>query len=155
MLIAVAMTRRGGDARVTHLLSTPNGAFVAAVSPDGRVQATADLTLFGRSRDQLPLPLRHLGQHADEETGLHYNVARYFDPELRLFLSPEPLGLEGGLRPYAYVDGFSRVGGTSASRNPAYGSSPSQRRSHPIRTADGTTDLPVLGVFDTSFNRVR
>jgi len=154
VIIAVAMTWRGGDARVTYLLSTPNGTFAAAVSPDGRVQARADPTLFGRSRDQLPLPLRHLG-HADEGIGLHCNGARYFDPELRLFLSPEPRGLEGGLRPYVHVDGFGRVGGTSAPRNPAYGSSPSQRRSHPIRTTDGTTDSPVLGVFDTSFNRVR
>jgi RHS repeat-associated protein len=47
-------------------------------------------------------PLRFQGQYADCETGLFYNRHRYYDPEAGLYLSPDPLGLEGGPRPYGY-----------------------------------------------------
>ncbi|WP_437600230.1 RHS repeat-associated core domain-containing protein [Sorangium sp. So ce590] len=51
-------------------------------------------------------PLRLPGQYADEETGLHYNWHRYYDPETGVYLSPEPIGLEGDIKPYAYVDNY-------------------------------------------------
>ena len=37
-----------------------------------------------------------IGQYYDRETGLHYNGARYYDPDTGRYLSPDPLGLEGG-----------------------------------------------------------
>jgi RHS repeat-associated protein len=47
--------------------------------------------------------LRFPGQYWDEESGLHYNYFRYYDPEVGRFLSPDPLGLDGGPNPHAYV----------------------------------------------------
>ena len=35
--------------------------------------------------------------------GLHYNRFRYYDPETAQYISPEPIGLAGGDRPYGYV----------------------------------------------------
>ncbi len=49
--------------------------------------------------------LRFAGQYLDRETGLHYNTLRYFLPESGRFSQPDPIGLMGGLNPYAYVDG--------------------------------------------------
>ena len=49
-------------------------------------------------------PLRFPGQYYDEESGLHYNRHRYYDPETAQYLSPDPLGLGGGVRPQGYVD---------------------------------------------------
>nr|WP_306108864.1 RHS repeat-associated core domain-containing protein [Pseudomonas sp. Fl5BN2] len=49
-------------------------------------------------------PLRFPGQYYDEESGLHYNRHRYYDPETAQYLSPDPLGLGGGTRPQGYVD---------------------------------------------------
>ncbi|MDI3291662.1 RHS repeat-associated core domain-containing protein, partial [Polyangium sp. 15x6] len=48
-------------------------------------------------------PWRFAGQYADEETGLSYNRFRYYDPTLGQYISPDPIGLEGGLGQYAYV----------------------------------------------------
>lgn len=47
--------------------------------------------------------LRWPGQYADEETGLYYNRFRYYSPQLAAYISPDPLGLLGGLAAYAYV----------------------------------------------------
>ncbi len=53
------------------------------------------------------LNLRLPGQYADAETGLHYNLNRYYDPERGQYLSPDPLanetGYPDGPNPYAYV----------------------------------------------------
>jgi len=49
--------------------------------------------------------LRFPGQVADLESGLHYNVFRYYDPQLGRFVSPDPIGQDGGLNLYAYVGG--------------------------------------------------
>jgi RHS repeat-associated protein len=47
-------------------------------------------------------PLRFPGQYEDRETGLHYNVSRYYDPASCRYISPDPIGLLGGLNEYAY-----------------------------------------------------
>jgi RHS repeat-associated protein len=47
--------------------------------------------------------LRFAGQYADEESGLHYNRHRYYDSDTGQYLSPDPIGLLGGLNPYGYV----------------------------------------------------
>jgi RHS repeat-associated protein len=43
------------------------------------------------------------GQYYDAETGLCYNLFRYFDPLTGRFLSQDPLDLRAGLDPYAYA----------------------------------------------------
>jgi RHS repeat-associated protein len=47
--------------------------------------------------------LRFQGQYFDEETGLHYNRFRYYDPECGRFTSQDPIGLLGGVNNYQYV----------------------------------------------------
>ncbi|MTD29437.1 RHS repeat-associated core domain-containing protein, partial [Erwinia sorbitola] len=47
--------------------------------------------------------LRFAGQYYDEETGLHYNTLRYYDPGSGSFTQPDPIGLRGGLNLYAYA----------------------------------------------------
>ena len=61
-------------------------------------------------------PIRFQGQYLDEETGLHYNRYRYFDPGSGRFVSNDPIGLLGGnnLKQYAgnpveWVDPLGKV----------------------------------------------
>ncbi|HEX3786980.1 MAG TPA: RHS repeat-associated core domain-containing protein [Pseudonocardiaceae bacterium] len=49
-------------------------------------------------------PLRFPGQYHDTETGLHYNVFRYYDPATGRYASQDPLGLGPAVNPIAYVD---------------------------------------------------
>ncbi len=50
-------------------------------------------------------PLRLAGQYADAETGLYYNIHRYYDPARGEYLTPDPLGLADSDNRYGYVGG--------------------------------------------------
>ncbi len=47
--------------------------------------------------------LRFQGQYFDDETGLHYNTFRYYDPEVGRFVTQDPIGLAGGNNLYQYA----------------------------------------------------
>ncbi|TDR27756.1 RHS repeat-associated core domain-containing protein [Hydromonas duriensis] len=48
-------------------------------------------------------PLRFQGQYYDNETGLHYNRHRYYDPHAGRYVSKDPIGLKGGWNLHSYV----------------------------------------------------
>ena len=79
-------------------LVTATGTVVwqAAYLPFGKAQITT-----GTVTNNLRFP----GQYYDEETGLHYNWNRFYDPELGRYISADPIGLRGGMNLYAYVGG--------------------------------------------------
>jgi RHS repeat-associated protein len=43
------------------------------------------------------------GQYLDRETGLHYNLFRYYDPDSGRFTQQDPIGLAGGINLYQYA----------------------------------------------------
>ncbi|WP_186436333.1 RHS repeat-associated core domain-containing protein [Cobetia crustatorum] len=53
-------------------------------------------------------PLRFQGQYHDEETGLHYNRFRYYDPAVGRFTTQDPIGLMGGENLYQYAPNPTR-----------------------------------------------
>ncbi|WP_433926976.1 RHS repeat-associated core domain-containing protein [Sorangium cellulosum] len=52
-----------------------------------------------------PTPWRYPGQYHDHETGLTYNRYRFYDAAVGLYLSPDPLGIAGGLNGFEYARG--------------------------------------------------
>ncbi|HBE9083041.1 TPA: RHS repeat-associated core domain-containing protein [Serratia fonticola] len=62
------------------------------------------------ARDEHPQPkvnnpLRFQGQYEDTESGLYYNLNRYYDPGIGRYLTADPVKLDGGLNSYQHVDG--------------------------------------------------
>jgi RHS repeat-associated protein len=49
-------------------------------------------------------PFRFPGQYYDQETGLHCNYHRYYDPMTGRYVTPDPIGLEGGINLFTYVE---------------------------------------------------
>jgi RHS repeat-associated protein len=48
-------------------------------------------------------PVRFQGQYYDNESGLHYNQFRYYDPDIGRFVSSDPIGLFGGTNSFQYA----------------------------------------------------
>jgi RHS repeat-associated protein len=85
-------------------LGTPQQLVTATGAPVWR----AAYLPYGQAQIQLATVtnnLRFLGQYFDAETGLHYNLNRYYDSDTGRYLSPDPIGLQGGMNLYAYVAG--------------------------------------------------
>ena len=49
-------------------------------------------------------PFRLQNQYFDQETGLHYNFLRYYEPALGRFITQDPIGLMGGMNLYRFAN---------------------------------------------------
>jgi RHS repeat-associated protein len=74
------------------------------IDTSGKVVWSAVYDSFGNCQVQnatIVSNLRFAGQYYDDETGLHYNLNRYYDPVIGRYLRVDPFG--EGLNLYAYV----------------------------------------------------
>ncbi len=65
-----------------------------------------DYNPFGETNitvDTIKNNLRFPGQYYDEETGLHYNMNRYYDPHTGRYMRADPIGLSAGINLYTYA----------------------------------------------------
>ncbi|OXM62695.1 RHS repeat-associated core domain-containing protein [Amycolatopsis vastitatis] len=96
------------DTRFHAIVADLIGAPTELVDAAGRVTWYRTSGLWGNTiamstSDGIGCPLRFPGQYHDDETGLHYNVHRYYDPHTARYLSPDPIGLTPSANHYTYV----------------------------------------------------
>ena len=88
---------------ITDYLGTPSMMF----DEEGNKVWEAVLDIYGSVRmiagEKKSLPFRYQGQYEDEETGLYYNRFRYYSAGEGMYISQDPIRLNGGLSLYAYV----------------------------------------------------
>ena len=95
--------------------------------------------------------IRFGGRELDSETGLYYNRARYYDPQVGRFVSEDPIGLQGGMNPYAYAGNdpvtFSDPFGLCAQTD-------SIRTTVTVDCGDGTTSKKTIWVQQASDSQI-
>jgi RHS repeat-associated protein len=95
------------DSRFYAIVTDLVGAPSELVAANGELAGYQQRTLWGTTMwhpEGASTPLRFPGQYADDETGLHYNHHRYYDPSTGRYLSPDPLGLLPAPNPHTYID---------------------------------------------------
>ncbi|RYG14866.1 MAG: RHS repeat protein [Burkholderiales bacterium] len=79
----------------------PTGVLKATAKPKGAV--TQQPVLF-EATAAVEMNLRMPGQYADSETGEFYNYFRQYDAKTGRYSRPDPIGLEGAVNRFAYVN---------------------------------------------------
>ncbi|WP_053077378.1 RHS repeat domain-containing protein [Chromobacterium sp. LK11] len=92
----------------TDHLGTPQ----ALTDEQGALALEMDYQAWGQAREIIAdaankagirNPFRFQGQYQDQESGLHYNSHRYYDPEIGRFISRDLIGLMGGINIHSYA----------------------------------------------------
>ncbi|MGK9172617.1 RHS domain-containing protein [Yokenella regensburgei] len=95
-------------ARKIHLYHCDHrGVPLALINEDGALAWRGDYDEWGNllyedNPHHLTQSLRLPGQQYDEESGLHYNRYRYYDPRQGRYITQDPIGLKGGWNLYKY-----------------------------------------------------
>ena len=89
---------------ITDLVGAPT----ELVTQEGGIAWHSSTDVWGRAVDssadsEVDCPLRFPGQYYDAETGLRYNLHRYYDLETASYLTPDLLGLTPAPNDHAYV----------------------------------------------------
>ncbi|WP_275355242.1 RHS repeat domain-containing protein [Xenorhabdus bovienii] len=100
-----------GSVQTQYVVCAPTGEPLALFDAAGhRVWRQPPQSLYGLrlgvpgENAELNPGLQFAGQWLDEESGLVYNRFRYYSPVAGQYLTPDPLGLAGGLNHYSYVE---------------------------------------------------
>ncbi len=87
-----------------------NGLPERVTDADGHTVWRGQFSTWGKTERELSVPqwqvpqnLRFQGQYLDRESGLHYNLFRYYDPVAGRYTQMDPIGLAGGINTYSYV----------------------------------------------------
>ena len=92
---------------IYNFQNDPIGTPVLMTDSSGNVVWEAIYYPFGNAsvnpNSEVVNNFRFPGQYFDTESGLHYNYYRYYDPNTGRYLTPDPIGLNGGINLFSYV----------------------------------------------------
>ncbi len=87
-----------GDKRYS-ILSDYAGVPCEMYKEDGSLFWEGEIDSYGKLRVEKgeagSCPFRYQGQYEDQETGLYYNLLRYYAPDEGIYISPDPIGIKG------------------------------------------------------------
>ncbi|QRP42955.1 RHS repeat-associated core domain-containing protein [Amycolatopsis sp. FDAARGOS 1241] len=90
-----------------NVITSPVGTPTELLDEDGTLALKLRTSFWGERPPSdgttVSMPLAFPGQYRDDESGLHYNVYRYYDPAVSRYLTQDPLGLRPGPNPVRYV----------------------------------------------------
>ncbi len=101
-----------------YVHNDPLGTPQALTDESGTVVWSADYDPFGKATvnedpdnngSNITFNVRFPGQYYDEETGLHYNYFRYYDPAIGRYISADPIGQFPGASPSPTLSGVASV----------------------------------------------
>ncbi|WP_455667582.1 RHS repeat-associated core domain-containing protein [Pseudomonas asiatica] len=97
----------GEEQKLYYFHTDQIGTPLELTDSDGKIVWQATYRSWGSVEqlavDEVEQNLRFQGQYFDDETGLHYNTFRYYDPEIGRFATQDPIGLLGGFNLYNYA----------------------------------------------------
>ncbi|MED0172060.1 RHS repeat-associated core domain-containing protein, partial [Escherichia marmotae] len=107
-LARVDKAGKEGPNRILYFHTDVNGAPEEMTDSDGKIVWETGYQVWGntiqeKDHGRVEQNLRYQGQYLDRETGLHYNLHRYYDPDVGRFIVTDPIGLNGGINLYAYA----------------------------------------------------
>jgi RHS repeat-associated protein len=105
-ILSQAMVGATDQDKVYYYLNDHLGTPLKMVDESGIVVWEAEYEPFGEAKigaQSLSNNYRFPGQYFDSETGLQYNYHRYYDPAIGRYLSPDPIGLSGGINIFVYT----------------------------------------------------
>src|SRR5437588_1429556 len=79
------------------------GSTTALTDSKGALVERQSYDAYGNSAGSTRTRYGYTGRERDSLTGLQYNRARFYDPQLGRFISEDPIGLAGGMNAYVYV----------------------------------------------------
>lgn len=88
---------------ITYLHHDRMGSIIAISDNSGAVTSSYKYSPWGESSSMSGTTFGFQGQRYDDETGLYYMKARYYDPETGRFLQPDPIGYGDGLNMYRFA----------------------------------------------------
>ena len=89
---------------LTDQLGTPTEAYDAEGNEVWSRVLDMDGNVIEETGNKGMVPFLFQGQYYDRETGLAYNRFRYYSPKMGMYVSQDPIGLDGGiLNLYGYV----------------------------------------------------
>uniref|UniRef100_UPI001FCE5B78 RHS repeat-associated core domain-containing protein n=2 Tax=Escherichia coli TaxID=562 RepID=UPI001FCE5B78 len=107
-LARVDKAGKEGPNRILYFHTDVNGAPEEMTDSDGKIVWETGYQVWGNTIQEkdhggVEQNLRYQGQYLDRETGLHYNLHRYYDPDVGRFMVTDPIGLAGGINLYQYA----------------------------------------------------
>ncbi|WP_244599762.1 RHS repeat domain-containing protein, partial [Escherichia coli] len=143
-LARVDKAGKEGSNRILYFHTDVNGAPEEMTDSDGKIvwetgyQVWSN-TIQEKDHGRVEQNLRYQGQYLDRETGLHYNLHRYYDPDVGRFIVTDPIGLAGGINLYAYAPNpLSWIDPLGLSCKPDHGAGKSTKKYGHARSEHGS-----------------